>query len=317
MRPLRSDTVVVTGGDAAYFPLLDELRQSIAAVAPTGMPAFAVIDGGLTEAQKTVFAGQGVRVVTPCSEPAFPTDVLRREPRVAVNLSKLWLDRLFPEAGTVIFLDGDTWVQDWNALLLLEGAAQRGLAIVADNGRYWDEQLQVRWLLGGIGGLCQVRSFQFKNGRHGGLPQSLLRRMGNRAQLNAGVFALRTDAPHWRAMRAWQVRILRAGGKRFTCDQLSMAATIYGDGLPIELLPSGCNYIRPYRVDLTQPAMVEYFYPFAKVGIIHLAGQKRVRFDPNATEPVPDTEDRIHQMSFRFGHFHRMVAALIPAAARP
>ncbi len=306
---MRPDTIIVTGGNAPYYPLIEELRQSIAATAPAGMPAFAVIDAGLTAEQAHSLAAAGARVVPVPDDPAYPAATLRQDPRLAVNLSKPWLDRMFPDFATIIFLDGDTWVQDWSALRLLEGAAQRrALAVVADNGRFWDRQIDVRWLLGGIGGLCQVRSFFFKNGRHGRLPLSLLKEMGTRAQLNAGVFALPTDAPHWAAMRKWQAHILKAGGKGFSSDQVAMGAAIYGDGLPVELLPSGCNYIRPYRINPAKAEIVEFYYPFSKVGIVHLAGQKDVRFDPDATAPVPDLNDRIHHVSLRFGHFQRMAA---------
>jgi hypothetical protein len=218
---------------------------------------------------------------------------------------------MFPDAEAIVFLDGDTWVQDWRALELLEGASARGaLAVVADNGRFWDRQIDIRWLLGGIGGLGQVRSFFFKNGRHGGLPLALLKDMGTRAQLNAGVFALRRDAPHWSAWRRWQASILKAGGKPFTSDQLAMGATVYADKLPVELLPEGCNYIRPYRVDIERGAVVEYYYPYPPVGIVHLAGQKAVRFDPEARVEVPDLDGTPRAVSLRFGHFHRMAAAL-------
>ncbi len=307
---MRPDTIIVTGGNAPYFPLIDELWQSIQAACPGERPAFAVIDAGLTADQAAHLRTAGARIATVPDDAAYPHATLRKDPRLAVNLSKPWLDRMFPGFATIIFLDGDTWVQDRAALELLDGAAQRGaLAVVADNGRFWERQIDVRWLLGGIGGLCQVRSFFFKNGRHGGLPLSLLKEMGNRAQLNAGVFALRTDAPHWAAMRTWQAHILKAGGKGFSSDQVAMGAAIYGDRLPVELLPSGCNYIRPYRVDLAKGAIVEFYYPFNPVGIVHLAGQKAVRFDPAATAPVPDLDDRIHNLSLRFGHFQRMAAA--------
>ncbi|MGE0418951.1 MAG: glycosyl transferase [Acetobacteraceae bacterium] len=312
---MQPDTIIVTGGNAPYFPLIDELRQSIAAAAPDGMPGFGVIDAGLTDDQRQTLAAAGARVVTVPDDPAYPHATLRKDPRLAVNLSKPWLDRMFPDAATIVFLDGDTWVQDWNALRMLEGAAQQhALAVVADNGRFWERQIDVRWLLGGIGGLCQVRSFFFKNGRHGGLPLSLLKEMGTRAQLNAGVFALPTDAPHWAAMRRWQAHILAAGGKGFSSDQLAMGAAIYGDHLRVELLPEGCNYIRPYRVDLARREIVEFYFPFPRVGIVHLAGQKEVRFDPNATAPLPDLDDRIHHLSLRFGHFQRMAQQV---AARP
>lgn len=302
------DAIVVTGGDSVYFPLIEELRQSLLAAAPAEPPAFGVIDAGLTAEQIVSLKAAGAMVVQVPDNPAFPAGALRERPALAANFGKLWLDRLFPGFGTLLWLDADTWIQDYAAVLLMLGAANRNgaLAIVPGGGRYWERQVDLRFLFGGFGGLAQLRSFNFKNGRHAGLPLNVLRDLGTRALLNAGVYALRADSPHWEAMRRWQAFIFRHGGKPFTSDQLAMGLSVYRDGLPVELLPTTCNYIRPWRVDMRIPAIVDFYYPYAKVGIVHLAGQKEIRFDPKATAEVLDLEDRVHHLSLRFGHFQRM-----------
>jgi hypothetical protein len=106
-------------------------------------------------------------------------------------------------------------------------------------------------------------------------------------------------------MRRWQAFVL-ARGKPFTSDQIAMALAIYTDGLRLELLPDTCNYIRPWRFDPREPALVEFWFPYPKVGIVHLAGQKDIRFDLAATAEVLDLEDRPHQLSLRFGRFQWM-----------
>ncbi len=308
---LGDNSIVVTGGDAVYYPMVDELRRSLIDATDGNPPAFGVVDAGLTREQVLALQAVGA-VVTDCSAlPANARKGLVKQPNAAADLAKPWLDRLFPGFDTIIWLDGDTWVQDFAAVRLLHGAAQRGaLAIVPGSGRYWDRQLDVRWLLGGIGGLCQMRSFLYKNGRHAGLPLSVLRKIGDRALLNGGTFALRSDAAHWPVIRAWQAKILDRGGKPFTSDQVAFAMTVYGDGLPAELLPDTCNYIRPFRVDIDAGTLVDYYYPYGPVGIVHLAGQKAVRFDPHATAPVVDLNGRTVLVSLRYGHFHHDVAAL-------
>lgn len=113
---------------------------------------------------------------------------------------------------------------------------------------------------------------------------------------------------------------MRAGGKPFSSDQVAIALAIYSDQLPVELMPDTCNYIRPWRVDLRGPVLVEYYYPYPKVGIVHLAGQKAIRFDPLATTAVLGLDGLTHVLSLRFGHFHRMAserAAEIEASSVP
>jgi hypothetical protein len=309
-------TIIVSGGDAVYYPLIDELRRSILAASPGVAPAFGVIDGGLRPEQITALTEAGARVVRVPDDPDFPAATFARNTNWAVNLGKPWLDRMFPAFDTILWLDADTWVQDFAAVRLVHGAAQRGaLSVVQGGGRYWERQIDIRWLFGGIGGLGQVRSFFFKNGRHAGLPAAVLRDLGTRSLLNAGVFGLRTDAPHWASMRHWQRRILDRRGKPFTSDQLAMGLAIYQDKLPVELLPDGCNYIRPWRVDLASGRLVEWFYPYPPVGIVHLAGQKAIRFDPVATAEVVDLDGGTHALSLRFGRFQQMVGGLGPATA--
>ena len=308
---MSTDMMIVTGGDAVYFPMIEELHQSILDSAPGETIAFGVIDAGLTAEQIATLRGLGAVVAGIPEDPTFPRAAMRKLPHAAVDLAKPWLDRMFPGYTTLVFLDADTWVQDFTAVRTLQGAALTGaLAIVPGGGRYWERQTDVRWLLGGIGGLCQVRSYLFKNGRHAGLPLKVLRDLGNRALLNAGVFALRTDAPHWPAARKWQKQILDHGGKPFTSDGLAMALAVYVDGLPIELLASTHNYIRPWRIDPDAPAVVEYYYPYPRVGIVHLAGQKEMRFEPTATAEVLDLQNRPHKVSLRYSQFRRMAQAL-------
>jgi hypothetical protein len=303
------DLILVTGGDSVYLPMIQELHQSIRAASPTP-PPFGVIDAGLTEDEARWLRDSGAIVVRPQSVPGFPTRSLRKRPALAVNLAKLWLDQLFPGHNTIVWLDGDTWVQDYKAIDLLFGAASNGaLAIVPGGGRFWPRPIDIRWLLGGLWGLAQIRSFNFKNGSRAGLPLRILRDLGPRPLLNAGVFALRTAAPHWQAMRRWQQKILRRG-KPFSSDQLAMALAIHIDGLPLELLPDTCNYITEWRFDPQRPALVEYYFPYPRIGIVHMAGQKNMRFDPAATTDVQDLAGKVHRLSLRYGHFQRMATDL-------
>ncbi len=302
--------LIATGADAAYFPMVQELLASVRARAP-GPVAFGVIDGGLSAEQRAWLAAEGARVVAPPQLPDAARAV-RGRPALAVNLGKLWLDRLFPDAATLLWLDADTWVQQWDAVETLTGAAATGaLAVVPGAGRYWTRQIDVRWIAAGLGGIGQVRSFNFKNAWHARLPLSVCRDLGTRALLNAGAFALPADAPHWERLRHWQGRILRHG-KPFTSDQLAMAMVVYHEGLPAELLPTGCNYVSPRRVDAARGLLLEYYYPYRPVGIVHLAAQKRMRFDPSVQAPLLGLDGRTYQACLRHGWFQRDIAAAVP-----
>jgi hypothetical protein len=295
--------IITTGADAGYFPLLKELIASIVDASPAPPVPIGVIDGGLTVEQTTWLSDHGVTVVSPSTIDAAAKAV-RKRPALAINLGKPWLDKFFPDYDTIIWLDADTWVQDWDAVQLLLGASRNGaLAVVPGSGRFWTRQVDMQWF---FGGLCRLRTFNYKNARNARLPLAICRDIGTRALLNAGVFALRTDAPHWKAMRRWQDTILRHG-KPFTSDQLAMALAAYVDGLPIELLPTWCNYITPFRADPDQGELLEFYYPYRKVGVVHMSAQKAIRVDERATVPMLGVDGQTYHVNLRYGLFQRMI----------
>lgn len=305
------DVLIVTGADAAYFPLLAELVASIEAACVGDMPKLAVIDGGLTPEQANALSMRGVMVRDfPEATPDMARHLVKR-PALAVNFAKLRLDQLFKDASTIICLDADTWVQDAAALRMLRDAAASGaLAIVGSGGRNRTQLVTIRWLFGMF---PQVRSFYMKNARHAGIPWAMRRRIAVATELNAGVFALRRDAPHWERLRYWQDRILRQG-KPFTADQLALGLVCHGEGLPVELLPETCNYFGEFRIDPAQRMLLERYHPHAPVGIVHMPGHKKVRFDPEATVPVQGLDGRSYAVSLRHGHFTRSLLRQLEAA---
>ena len=289
-------TLLVTGADAAYFPLMLELVLSIRQHPQGKDQPIGVIDAGLTEEQKDILAGQN------CLVRKFENHTPRIEKAIAkrkaltVNLGKLWLDVIFPEYDLLVFLDADTWVQDWTAISYLVGAAAEGaLAVVGSWHRYRDS-LPVRWYLG----LVPVyRSFNFKAAYHAHLPLSVIKTMSRCPDLNAGVYALQRTAPHWQRMRAWQDVILKKG-RPFTSDGLAMALVCGVDGLALQRMPVFCNYTEQPVYDDRQKLFRDSFYPHAPVGIIHLAAQKAVRFDPDATLTYYNLAGEEHRINPRY-----------------
>ena len=295
MAPLGS-FIVVTGGDSRYCPLIQELIASLRALKPAEDCPIGVIDAGLTDGQRAALKADDVRVVTPPWPVEIPARRLRGRIHLKANLAKLHLPTYFPGYDTVIWVDADAWVQDWDAIdLLRRGAATGRFAIVAQFGRFSETELRLDWLFGRF---ARVRSILYKNARRAGLSGAECRVLATRPTLNAGAYALKSDAPHWEAFQRWQVRVLKKG-RLFTSDQLAMAGAIYLDGLPVELLPEWCNYIGPWRFDPEKRELVEYYLPNRRLGIVHMAGEDAMRADPTILRSVLDTTDREHMLSLR------------------
>ncbi|MCQ4162110.1 glycosyl transferase [Roseomonas sp. GC11] len=278
--------VIVTGGDARYFPLLEDLAASIRDQAAGAALGLSVIDTGLTREQGEHLARRyGARILQTGWE--FPEAERRHErPSDKLSVARAFLDRYHPEADLLTWIDADAWVQDMAPLSGMFGAAERGrLAIVSQTSRYAQNTMSVQWLSVALG-LARVRSILYKNGRNAGLPLAVCRRLGAKPTLNAGCFTLARNAPHWDAMRRHMAVTLRRG-RVFTVDQLAIGLAAYMDGLPVELCPETCNYMGPWRASDDGRTLVEFYTPYNPVGIVHMAGLDAMRADPSVTMEIP------------------------------
>lgn len=276
-----SKVLIVTGADATYFPLMMELINSIHMHERGKKLPIGIIDAGLTENQIERLYQRNclIRQFVPSSQKI--QHAIKSREALAVNLGKLWLDKLFPEYELFVFLDADTWVQSWAALELLIGAAaEGGLAIVSTWNRHRDS-FPVHWYWGLI---PVFRSFNLKAASRAALPLSIRKKVSRYPDLNAGVYALRRDAPHWERMRYWQDRILKRG-RAFTSDGLSMALACCIDQLPCQRMSSSCNYTLQQQplYDEFARKFVDPFYPHQSIGIMHLTGRKTVRSSSDET----------------------------------
>jgi hypothetical protein len=290
--------MVVTGGDAVYFPLIEELAASIRLHRTAEEVGLAVIDAGLEPRQREHLAARyGVQILDVGWELDVPASRVRGRDHLKVQVARAFLDRYLPEAELIGWIDADAWVQDPGALdLLFEGAELGRLAIVSQTSRYSEVAMTLRW---GPFGWAQVRSILYKNARRAGVRERDARRIGDRPTLNSGVFALHRDAPHWAMWRARQAEVIRRG-RIFTSDQLSLALAVYVDGAPVELMPETCNYMGPLWTSSTdERTLVERYLPNRPVGVVHMAGYDQMRRDLSVTAPVQTLDGRTVQRSLR------------------
>jgi hypothetical protein len=293
-----AEDVVVTGGDAVYFALIEELGASIRAHRTAEQLGFVVIDAGLEPDQREHLSSRyGARILEVGWELDVPAARVRGREHLKVQVARAFLDRYLPEAERIAWIDADAWVQDSAALdLLFRGADLGRLAIVSQTSRYSQVAMTLRW---GPFGWAQVRSILYKNARRAGVPEADARRIGDRPTLNSGVFALRRDAPHWALWRARQAEVIRRG-RIFTSDQLSLALAVYVDGAEVELMPETCNYMGPlWTCSDDGRTLVERYLPNAPVGIVHMAGYDEMRRDLAIAAPVRTLDGRTLQRSLR------------------
>lgn len=295
-----TDFILVTGGDARYFELVEEAVLSVrdrkdARAAPIG-----VIDGGFTAEQTAHLVRRyACRVHRPDWEYALSNLRLRGRDFLKVNIGKAFLERYFPDFEVLVWLDGDAWVQDWSAIETFVDTARGGaLAIVSQASRYETIRMRVKWYPFDF---VRLRSILYKNARRSRLPRGVRRALATRPTLNAGAYALRADAPHWEAWRKRQAQVIR-NGRIFTSDQLSLAWAVYEDELPVAHLPETCNFVwsQKLRFDPGQGTLVEGYPPYERVGIVHLVGLDAMRADHAVTTPIPDLNGASIETSLRY-----------------
>ena len=102
-----SGAVVVTGGDAGYFPLVDELCASVRAFKAADAVGLAVIDGGMTGEQTAHLAGRwGARILDVGWGFDIPERQRRKRPALKVLTARTFLDQHLPNAGVIVWMDG-------------------------------------------------------------------------------------------------------------------------------------------------------------------------------------------------------------------
>jgi hypothetical protein len=258
-------TIVITAADANYAEFVKGCIQSVRDQPAGRQLAVAFLDLGCTGEQRKSLQSVVDRVV----EPEWEFDFVARETKPSFLrglLVRPFLRQYFPGFEVYVWLDADAWVQDWAAVeLFCDGACRRrGMAIVPEIDRgsarqygglpaYW--KLAEGWYTAAFGAQVagQLRSFPM---------------------LNAGVFALHHDAPHW---SVWEQSIALA--LRSVCtvmtDQLALNYAIYTQALfkHTELLPAWCNWTCHNGFPLwhnERGCLVEPYLPHTKIGILHV-----------------------------------------------
>ena len=110
-------------------------------------------------------------------------------------------------------------------------------------------------------------------------------RLARNPIVNAGVFALAGDAPHWEAYEAGIKRAFdrttllpRKGWPHLPfklVEQTALNHVVYGDRLPTAFLPSRCNWmcgLAEPMVDAKTGLLVEPNEPHQPLGVVHFAG---------------------------------------------
>ena len=254
-------TIAITGGDANYFDLMRDCVGSLRATEQGRVMTLGILDCGLTPEQRAWFAAQDAVIVTPEWDFDFPARPTLKDGYKAL-LARPFLPRYFRGFDLYFWIDADCWVQQGDAIDLFLRAARTGALAVAPEIHRSMRHYRHAWTeFSTINGAAYAAAFG----------KETAERLIRYPLINAGVFALKADAPHW---QGW-ADLLGASLQRTTdmTDQTSLNVLVYDQGFACEPLPSRCNWPVHHATpawDAERGLFVEPAMPYDPIGILHL-----------------------------------------------
>jgi len=257
-------TLVVTAADEAFTPLLRRLICSLLHWQPRPFTDLAFLDLGVSAETRKWVTHWAEHIVEPAWDLPLQAKLRAQQPHLRALTVRPFLPDYFPGYEVYLWIDADAWVQEPFALdRYFSSAFQGPLAAVAHSHRCYQH---TRGILNWQAGRDKAYFLESRPG----LPQE--------AYFNAGVFALRGDAPHW---QLW-AKFFREGIERtngwLCCDQTALNQALWSACLPVDSLPATCNWLchlAPPRFDPARNRWCEPIESGDVIGIVHLAGNAK------------------------------------------
>lgn len=265
-------TIIITAGDSKVMPMLQGLIRSLEAFPERRDVELGCLDVGQTAADRDWLAARGVILAEPTTHLGVPNERLRPYERAFV--ARPFLRDYFPGRDIYIWIDSDVWLQGWWVIDgFRRGAAATGMAIAHE----------------------RERAYRFQPDLFAWFSKHMLLGYGpfdaawlmSRPHLNAGLFAMTADSPHWALwvhhyQAAWQRTGTFNPHDQFSINRLVHGGAFARPAAPTTLLPPRYNWIcdrgQPMWND-AEGVFCEPYPPYRPIGALHLAGPgKRTRY---------------------------------------
>ena len=278
--------VIVSLADANYFPLLEELINSIKRFKESENVAICVLDAGLTQDQKEKLSNKVDEIKPAEWDIEVPGYKVKNKEWLKSQVSRAFLPKYFPSFEKYLWIDCDAWVNDWNCVELYFKACDDGkLGITQTIGPGYKITSKVNWV---FGKLAIIKSQNFKHAVKSNIGYEKARKLAFAPHINIGVFSLERNSKGW---ESWQKNLTKTlkSGNIFGSEGLAINMSVYIDDLETEFLPLNCNWLTSNllpKYDEKQKTFVEPYLPNYKIGIMHLAAGiwvdgKDMRVDKN------------------------------------
>ena len=263
--------VIVSLADANYFPLLNELVDSIKRFKESENVAICILDAGL-EKEQIEKLSKKVDEIKPAEwDIEVPSYKVKGKEWLKSQVSRAFLPKYFPSYEKYLWIDCDAWVNDWNSVDLYFKACDNGkLGITQTIGPGYKITSKVNWL---FGKLALIKSQNFKHAVKSKIGYADARKLAFAPHINIGVFSLEKNSNGWSVWQNNLSKTLKAGNI-FGSEGLAINMSVYIDDLETEFLPLNCNWIASNmlpKYDEKHSIFVEPYLPNYRIGIMHLA----------------------------------------------
>ena len=263
--------VIVSLADANYFPLLDELVDSIKRFKQSEDVAICILDAGLKQDQRDSLSKKVDEIKNAEWDIEVPGYKVKGKEWLKSQVSRAFLPKYFPNYEKYLWIDCDAWVNDWSCVELYFKACDDGkLGFTQTIGPGYKITSKVNWL---FGKLALIKSQNFKHAVKSKISYADARKLAFAPHINIGVFSLEKDSKGWSTWQNNLSKTLKAGNI-FGSEGLAINMSVYIDNLETEFLPLNCNWITSNllpKYDQKQSTFVEPYLPNYKIGIMHLA----------------------------------------------
>ena len=262
---------IVSLADSNYFPLLDELIDSIKQFEASKDTAICVLDAGLSEEQKNKLLSKVDEIKSAEWDIKVPESKIKGREWLKSQVSRAFLPKYFPNYEKYLWIDCDAWVNDWQTIeLYFKACDDNKLGITQTIGPGYKITSKVNWV---FGKLAIIKSQNFKHAVKSKINLDKARKLAFAPHINIGVFSLEKNSKSW---EIWQnnLRETLKGGDIFGSEQLAMNISVYHNNIETEFLPLNCNWITSNllpKFDEANNTFVEPYLPNYKIGIMHLA----------------------------------------------
>ena len=298
---------IVSLADANYFPLLEELIDSIKRFKESSKISICILDAGLNQDQKEKLLYKVDEIKSAEWDIEVPEFKVRGKEWLKSQVSRAFLPKYFPNYDKYLWIDCDAWVNDWSCIDLYFQACDDGkLGITQTLGPGYKITSKVHWL---FGKLALIKSQNFKHAIKSKIGYNKARKLAFAPHINIGVFSLERNSKGWSSWQSNLSKTLKAGNI-FGSEGLAINMSVYIDDLETEFLPLNCNWITSNllpKYDDKQKTFVEPYLPNYKIGIMHLAAGiwkdgKDMRIDKSVKIELNTLENRKIIKSLRFNN---------------